>query len=239
MKKNYLLAFLLTVLAGFSNAQQLIVSPNDSAEISANVYDEFEPNDVHIKLINNTGNSTTVTWGMINYTAPAQWEVKLCDNNNCYDLLLNGGPYESLPVAAGDTIDMKFQYTAHLVTGTGSTNVYAYVTGDSANSAVFLNYKANLTYTPSGIADNFSIENLKLYPNPVQGSFVVSGLENAAELSFKVYDVKGAVVKTEARNISDAQTEILTGNLPVGDYILKASDSSGKVTGTSRFTKTN
>ncbi|MES2621636.1 MAG: T9SS type A sorting domain-containing protein [Bacteroidota bacterium] len=237
-KKSLLLSFLFaTVSLAFS--QQLIVSPSDSAEIWANVYDEFEPNDVHIYLINNTGNSTTVTWGMTNYSAPSLWEVKLCDNNNCYDLLLNGGPYESLPVAAGDTIDMKFQYTAHLVTGTASTNVYVYVTGDSANSAVFLNYKANLTYTPNGIADNFAVENLKLYPNPVQSSFVVSGLENANDVSFEIYDVKGAAIKTVVSNISATQTEILTGNLPVGDYILKAFDSAGKITGTSRFTKTN
>ena len=236
MKKNYSLLMFLIISVSFAHAQQLLVVPNDSAEIWANVTDEFEPNDVHIELINNSANSITVTWGMVNYTAPSQWEVKLCDNNNCYDLLLGPGPYESLPVAAGDTIDMKFQYTAHLVTGTGATNVYAYVTGDSTNSVVFLNYKANLIAV-SGIGDNFSSDNLKLYPNPVQHSFVVSGLKNAENLSFEVYDVKGAVMKTKIANASNSQIEISIENLPQGEYILKAFDSNGKTIGTSKLNK--
>lgn len=236
MKKNFLLLLLFSAATFIVHSQPLIYTPNDSAEVFANVTDEFEPTDVHIKLINNTGDSASVTWGMINYSAPALWEVKLCDNNNCYDLLLAPGPYESLPVAVGDTIDMKFQYTNKAITGTGNTNVYAYVTGDSANSVVVLNYKANLTYV-SGIGDNFSFANLKLYPNPTQRTFVVSGLENTKDLSFEVYDVIGAVMKTSVVNAANSQIEISVENLPAGEYILKALDNSGKTIGTSKLNK--
>jgi hypothetical protein len=238
MKKPFILSLTMICIFSVAHSQQLILIPGDSSEISANVYDEYEPNDVHIWMINNTGSQKTVTWGMINYTAPLQWEVKLCDNNNCYDLLLNGGPYESLPIDAGDTMDMKFQYTAHLVTGSASTNIYAYVTNDSANSAVFLNYKANLTYDPSnGINDRFDKNSLKIFPNPVSGSFTVSGLEKAGNLSFEVFDLKGSLMKTRVLSSSDSNIEIATQDFPVGEYILKVSDSSGKTIGSARLNK--
>jgi hypothetical protein len=235
MKNIYLFSILLSITYSVANAQQLIVYPNDSAEVWANVTDEFEPNDVHIGLINTSSSPITVTWGMINYTAPAQWEVKLCDNNNCYDLILNGGPYTSLPVAAGDTLDMKFQYTAHLVTGTGVTNVYAFVTGDSANSVVFLNYKANLTFV-SGIDDYFSENKLSIYPNPVQNIFVVKGVDESNAFLYKVYDMKGSSMKTRVNRTGTA-TEVSAENLPAGEYILKVFDKEGKVTGTARLNK--
>ncbi len=238
MKKSYSLLLFLMASVSLVYSQQLVVVPNDSAEITANVTDEFEPNDIHIEVVNNTANTITATWGLVNYTAPSGWEVKLCDNNNCYDLILGPGPYESLPVAAGDTLDMKFQYTAHLISGTGNTNVFLYKTGDSSNTVVFLNYKANLTAV-SGIKDNETTSNLKLYPNPVQRTFVVSGLKDAGNLSFEVYDVKGAVMKTKIVNASASQIEISVENLSKGDYILKAFDSSGKAVGTSKLNKTN
>jgi hypothetical protein len=234
MKVIYISLLMVTTVIFSAQSQQLIFVPNDSAEVTASVTDEFEPNDVHIGLVNNTSSSITITWGMVNYTAPAQWEVKLCDNNNCYDLLLNAGPYTSLPIPAGDTMDFKFQYTAHLVTGTGNTNVYAYVTGDSANTAVVLNYKANLTFV-SGIADKHAAK-LRLLPNPVQHTFVVQALVAGGKTSYAVYDMKGALVNSRATT-TNSGAEISVETLPAGEYILKAFDEFGKITGTSRFTK--
>jgi len=142
MKKLYT-TFIALLFITLGHAQQLIVVPNDSSAITDVVTDGFQPYDAHLEIINNTGTPASVTWGLIDYTTPNQWELKLCDNNNCYDLLLSPGPHVSLSVPAGDTIDMKAQFTSHCVAGTGSMNVYAYVTGgDSATTAVRLNYKA-------------------------------------------------------------------------------------------------
>src|SRR4051812_35129100 len=117
MTKTYLSLLLFIAASLTVNSQQLVYLPNDSAEITANVTDEFEPNDLHLHLMNNTAGAITITWGMMNYTAPVGWEVKQCDNNNCYDLLINGGPYESSAILPGDTMDFKSQFTAHLITG--------------------------------------------------------------------------------------------------------------------------
>ncbi len=236
MQKIYFTLFLSVLVAGL-NAQQLIPLPNDSMEISLSADDEFTPSDAHLELINNSNTSISVTWGLVSNSSPAQWSMGLCDNNNCYDLLFSGGPFVSLPVDAFDTLDMKLQYTAHCVTGTGNAIVYAYVTGDSANSVVFLTYKVNLTAAcPNSVIETVP-RPLKIYPNPVRSSFVVTGVENAGNLSFEVYDMKGAAVKSEIKEAPPSRIEISLENLPEGNYMLKAFDSHGKVFGTSRLSK--
>ncbi len=236
MKKIYT-AILLLISAFTINAQQLIITPNDSAAITNVVTDGFEPYDVHLVLTNNTGTPASVTWGLKDYAAPTGWELKLCDNNNCYDLLLAPGPHVSLTIAAGDTMDMKAQFTSHCIADSGSMNVYAYVTGDSANSVVTLNYKATLgANCATGIKETESTL-LKIYPNPVRSSFVVSGLKDAGNLSYVVYDIKGAVVNSEVKNSSPAQTEISIQNLPNGNYLLKVFDANKKAVGSARLSK--
>src|SRR5687767_9109224 len=112
---KYILSLLFVSLSLSLSAQKLITIPNDSSFVTSVVVDEFELTDVHIYVKNNTPDSVTVTWQMLNYTGPSQWTLGLCDNFNCYDMLLNPGPYESLYILAGDTMDMKFQFAAHCV----------------------------------------------------------------------------------------------------------------------------
>ena len=238
MKKIYAVFLFLSVIVFSSSAQSIIAVPNDSATINDVAIDEFTPNEIHIELVNNTNTATRFFWGMLNYTAPAIWEVKLCDNNNCYDLLIGDPQHVSLSVPAHDTMDFKFQYTAHCVAGTGNTNVYAYLEGDSANTVIHLNYKANLTAScVNGIVENTPFSKLKLFPNPVKNSFTVSGLENVGNLSFEVYDIKGAAVKSKITNASTSEIEISVLNLPKGEYVLKAFDATGKVAGNARLSK--
>lgn len=231
-----LLAF--SVFALSVHAQPIICTPNDSTIVSGNVADEFDPYDVHIHVVNNTGAATTFTWGLTSYTSPAQvWEFKLCDNNNCYDLLLSSSYYESLEVPAGDTMDMKFQFSPHCVAGTGIAKVLIYATNDSANTSTPLYYQANLTTSCLSSVVNINKNSLKIFPNPVVNSFVVSGLENTGNYSFEVFDMKGDLVSSEIKSATYSQIEISVSNLPAGDYVFKAIDRNGNVAGTSRLTK--
>ncbi len=237
MKKLFSLLS-ITVFAVTLYAQPIICTPNDSAVVNGNVVDEFDPFDVHIHIVNNTGAATTFMWGMTSHIAPSPaWEFKLCDNNNCYDLLLSTSYYESLQVAAGDTMDMKFQFSPHLVPGTGVANVVIYATDDSANTSTQLYYQANLTTSNPNSVVSINKNSLKIFPNPVVNSFVVSGLENSGNYSFEVYDLKGALVASEVKSATHTQIEISISNLPSGDYLLKAIDNNGNIAGTSRLTK--
>jgi hypothetical protein len=80
---------------------------------------------------------------------------------------------------------------------------------------------------------------INLYPNPVKGSFVVSGLDNAGNLSFEVYDLKGMLVKSKVTGASDDQIEISVETLTQGTYLLKVSDEFGAVIATARLNKVN
>ena len=238
MKKTFTSICLVVCSIALSFAQNIITLPNDSAFISANVADEFDLVDLHIEVINNTASPTTYTWRMVDYSAQVPpWELKLCDNNNCYDLLLGSPVHQSLSVAAYDTMDMKFQFSPHCVDGVANVNVVVFATNDSANATVTLNYKADLTTScPTGITP-ISSNTLSIYPNPVQHSFVVSGLENAGNLSFQVYDMKGALAKSEVKSATNSSLEISIQTLPAGVYVLKAFDSNNKIAGTARLNK--
>ncbi len=237
MKKTFTLTLLFVAFCSAIFAQSIIPVPNDSAAVSANVTDEFDPVDVHIHVINNYGQAATFSWLLKNYVAPASWELKLCDNNNCYDLLFGSETHVSLTVNAGDTMDMKFQYSPHCLNGSGTANITIYVTGDSAATSTVLNYKADLTTTCTTGVIEVGNKGLRLYPNPVKSVFTVTGLDNAGNLSFEVYDMKGAAVKSEVKSATNTSIDISIANLPRGVYVLKAFDKEGNIAGTSRLSK--
>jgi hypothetical protein len=111
-----------------------------------------------------------------------------------------------------------------------------WVDGDSANGKV---------KTPTWNVDinaltgikNVSATSLKIFPNPVKNIFTVSGLENAGNLSFEVYDMKGSAVKSEVKAATNTTIDISIENLPQGIYVLKAFDKDGQIAGTSRLSK--
>ncbi len=235
--KKILSLFVLTVSLLTLNAQVIGISPNDSVSVSANVADEFDPVDAHIHIYNYLKGATSYTWMMKDYVAPSQWELKLCDNNNCYDLLLGNPVHESLEVATGDSMDMKFQFSPHCVDGFASANILIYVTGDSSNTAITLNYQANLTTSCLNSINTLTTSNIKLYPNPVKNTFVVSGLENAGNVSFDIFDMKGALVKSEVIGATNNGFEISIANVAAGDYVLKAIDSKGMLIASAKLQK--
>lgn len=238
MKKAFTLICVLTFSFALSFGQDLIAFPNDSDAVSGNVADEFDLVESHLYVINNSGIATTYNWYMANYDAPVPpWELKLCDNNNCYDLLLGNPLHESLQVGAGDTMEMKFQFSPHCVTGAANVNVVIYSTSDSANATVVLNYKADLTTSCATAIEDVNASALRIFPNPVKSSFTVAGLESTGNLSFEVYDLKGAAVASKLSNATTSSIEISIDGLPVGAYVLKAFDTNGKVVGTARLNK--
>lgn len=240
MKKIYMMAAALVLGAATVQAQAIISLPGDTSIATGNVGDEFDPFDIHLEVINNTNDEQTFTWMMKGYNTPsAGWEVKLCDNNNCYDLLINVGPYESLPVAAGDTMDFKFQFSPHCINGSANSSIEVHLTGDSANTTRLLHFKAeNITNTCATTGIGFvNANNISIYPNPVVNSFVVKGLENAASLNYEVYNIAGKLVESKVTSANANGVEVSVIGLPQGSYILKAVDSKGAVVATSRLNK--
>lgn len=192
--KFFTLSTLLLLATYTSFAQAIITAPNDSSYVSSTITDAFENTDIHIGLINNSGGAVEFTWLMKDYIAPQAWEVKCCDNNNCYDLLINPGPYASLSVPAGDTMDMKFQFTSHCVDGMGNANLVVYLDGDSANTAVAINYKTDVTANCASSIGNVKSLEIGLFPNPVVNQLQITGL-NSSNYNYQVINSTGSVLK--------------------------------------------
>ncbi len=228
----------LGFIAQIAQAQVVVVSPNDSASVSATITDEYTPAEVHIHVINNANFQQAINWKMVNVNLPSQsWEAKLCDNVNCYDLLINSGPYTSAYIPAHDSMDTKFQFTAHCIDGTADCNVVFFIDGDSANTAVVVNYKATITNNCNTGINEVGTTSLHVYPNPVKNSFTVKGIETAGNLSFEVYDLQGRLAKSDVVSASSTEIEISIATLSPGAYILKAINQSGKVVATSQLNK--
>lgn len=238
MKKIYMMAVALVLGAGVK-AQSIVTIPGDTSSATGNVGDEFDPFDIHLEVINTTNQEQTFTWMMKGYQTPsASWEVKLCDNNNCYDLLINAGPYESLAVAAGDTMDFKFQFSPHCVNGSANADVEVHLTDDSAGTTKLLHFKAeNITNTCATGIGYVNANNISIYPNPVVNTFVVKGLQSAANLNYQVYNIAGMLVESKVIANNGNGVEVSVQGLPQGSYILKATDSKGAVVATSRLNK--
>lgn len=233
MTKIYL-TFLIAFAGFFQlNAQQLLVTPSDSVAVTGSPADGFDAVDAHIYLVNNGKGSITVTWQLQAYTAPTAWELFLCDNANCYDLLQGSPVHESLTVLEGDTLDMKFQYVSHCVTGTGMADVVAYVTGDSVGTAVTLNYKAELTPTCVNSISTIQNNQIKLFPNPVNDIVNLRDLSDVSTV--RISDVTGRVY--QSLQVVSQDMSISVKELPAGAYILTAFDKAGAVIGNQRFTK--
>jgi hypothetical protein len=131
---------------------------------------------------------------------------------------------------------MRLDVDPHGASGAGFVSLLMWVDGDSANGKV---------KTPTWNVDinaltgikNVSATALKIFPNPVKNIFTVSGLENAGNLSFEVYDMKGSAVKSEVKAATNTTIDISIENLPQGIYVLKAFDKDGQIAGTSRLSK--
>lgn len=220
----------LAAYSGFSQA--IITEPNDSSYVNSTITDAFENTDIHIGLINNSNGAVEFTWLMKDYIAPQAWEVKCCDNNNCYDLLISPGPYASLSVPAGDTMDMKFQFTSHCVDGMGNANLVVYLDGDSANTAVTINYKTDVTANCASNIGSIKLMQLGLFPNPVVNQLQVTGL-NTGSYTYQIINGNGSTVKqgsTANAQLLDVQT------LSNGVYQIFISEGNSLI-GSQRFSK--
>jgi hypothetical protein len=233
MKKALLAMAAILFLAAPSFSQtDFILLPNDSISLTQTV----AANDIlegFMKVKNISNSTKTIKWICSDKTGPHDWEVNICDIVNCYSF---GYVVRSFNLAAGDTGTMRLDVDPHGASGAGFVSLLMWVDGDSANGKV---------KTPTWNVDinaltgikNVSATSLKIFPNPVKNIFTVSGLENAGNLSFEVYDMKGSAVKSEVKAATNTTIDISIENLPQGIYVLKAFDKDGQIAGTSRLSK--
>lgn len=224
-----------SVKVTFSQAN-FILLPSDTAVVTQ----YLNTNDIaegFIKVKNISNHNDTIKWVGVNKTGPHDWTANVCDILNCYSFSYI---VRTFILAPGDTGTMRMDLDAVCQPGTGEIRLMMWEYGDSAGKVLYPNWQLNITVASgcvAGIDDNSTTHSLKIYPNPVQHSFVVSGLNNTGNFSFEVYDMKGALVKSEIKNATNTAIEISIENLPAGTYVLKAFDRDNRIAGTARLSK--
>ncbi len=233
MKKALLaMAAVLFCAAPCFSQTDFILLPSDSVSLTQTV----AANDLlegFIKVKNISNSSKSINWICTDKSGPHDWETNICDIVNCYSFAY---VVRTFNLAAGDTGTMRLDIDPHGISGTGFVSLLMWVDGDSANGKVKTPTWTVDINALTGIS-KLSATTLKIFPNPVKNTFTVTGLENAGDLSFEVYDMKGGAVKSEVKAVTNSSIDISIENLPHGIYVLKAFDKEGNIAGTSRLSK--
>ncbi len=226
------MAAILFLAAPCFSQTDFILLPSDTISLTETV----PANDIleAFMKVKNTSNSTkTINWIAAERTGSRDWEINICDIVNCYSFAY---VVRTFSLAAGDTGTMRLDIDPHGVSGPGQVSLLMWVEGDSANGKV-KNPTWNVDLTAITGISKVAATTLKIFPNPVKNLFTVSGLDNAGDLSFEVFDMKGSAVKSEVKSATNTAIEISIENLPHGIYVLKAFDKDGNLAGTSRLSK--
>jgi hypothetical protein len=108
------------------------------------------------------------------------------------------------------------------------TNRYLVPTADTTLPAVC--WEACIECTDIGIDENW-VEGFKVYPNPNNGEFKISGsLKLTSEVSIVITDLQGRVVLEDAVNGNVLDKSINLENVSKGIYLVKITSNSGSIT---------
>jgi hypothetical protein len=236
MKKSLLvvLGVFIACLKGFSQADFDLLPDTALVVHQVNTGDVAEG---FITVKNISNHNDTIKWVGLAKTGPHDWSTNVCDIVNCYAFSYIVRTFVLTP---GDTGVMRMDLDAACMAGTGEIRLMMWVNGDSAGKVLYPNWQLDVTVANGctvGINDQFNSNTLAIYPNPVKSTFTVAGIENAGNLSFEVYDLQGALAKSEIKGATNTSIEISIETLPPGTYVLKAVDEKGRIAGTARLMK--
>ena len=221
--------------ASFSQAS-FILLPSDTAVVTqyVNTGDIAEG---FIKVKNISAHSDTIKWVAANKSGPHDWTANVCDIVNCDSFSYT---VRTFIIGPGDTGTMRMDLDPVCQPGSGEIRLKMWEDGDSAGKVLYPTWQLNITTSPNciaGINDDYTMTGLKIFPNPVQNAFTVTGLENVGNLLFEVYDIRGAVVNSTVQSATNTTLNISIETLPSGIYVLKVFDRNNKIAGAARLNK--
>ncbi|WP_139855797.1 T9SS type A sorting domain-containing protein [Aequorivita sinensis] len=161
------------------------------------------------------------------YGSECRWNIK--DSNG--NIIDNGGPYPN-----NTTVNLTFNLDedCYLFTGidTWGDGGTRFTLTDSEGTQLFYavgNWGAETTgqFGSNGVlgTNDFSTENIALYPNPAS---TVLNLKNAENANIDVYDILGKLILTQ--NNIDVDAQINVANLQAGTYFIKISKDNSVTT---------
>jgi hypothetical protein len=221
---------LLLVIGANVKAQMILIEPNDTFTYQSNLTTDFgDITTVYGHAINNTSSIDTMYWRVLSFGSSApNWELSVCDPVQCYSL--NFGPYETHRYTAKpDTLNiLDWGVSPHCVAGTCSIEVLMWLASDSTNSARKAYFTAEFNGGCVGI-EEFTAENVKLYPIPVKDRLTIDGLGELNSGTIKVYDVIGNLVASRQILAGENKATINLTNAPAGMYFVSIESEGQKM----------
>jgi DUF5010 C-terminal domain/Secretion system C-terminal sorting domain len=194
---------------------------------------QYRTTAVDIKTSTDVGGGYQLGWGQtgewleytINNATAGTYDMKLryatVFNNATLKISFNGRELTTINPASSGGWDTMATLTVPNINIPQATNgiLRIEITGGDGIDMNWISFetKPNLDKTDFEIINSRII----IYPNPIQSSFKVAGLETSA-YNYKLYNMRGQLVgKNENQN---TETEINTAGLPSGFYILRIED---------------
>lgn len=220
--RSFFIASFLVASFSFAQAQKLIVSPSASITESIETIPGRDVESItYIK--NNSGNTALLKWKFISASSPnSTYTFSMCDIENCYQM---SNIVREVTLNNGDSTFMKFGISAHCEAGSATGSFLAWIDGDSAASAVTLNYSVTITQSQdcvSGIAEN-TTQKVSVSPVPMTDKLNLN-FENEAARTILIFDAAGKQVVHE--NVTAKSPIVNTATLPSGVYILQILESN-------------
>lgn len=223
MKHIYLILSILTVFSFSSIAQNFQYDPSQhiDEEIQAENFSFHE-----IKMITSDFSDIHFRWTLIENTLPEDWSYSLCDLGGCYVQIPGSGTMQAITnQQALDGVQgfFKLNITASTFYGEGSAIFYVYEIGNMANGDTV---SMHITWTnpSSGIADG-GVDQIEIYPNPVQTELFFNNLENIDRID--ILGINGQILSSIKPNSPDLKMDFR--EYPGGVYFAKLTDAAGEV----------
>jgi hypothetical protein len=216
--------YIYTLILTFSislllSGQSLVLSP---AEIVQPInLEEFE-NVGYAKLKNTTNQTLTVVWRREILRANSNWEISICDKNNCYLPFIET---RELILAPGEesNLDVHVRHNGHK--DNGEVKMVAY---DKSNSSETVS--ATFIFTAGGSSSTQKVafgDQLKIWPNPAQQFFTVNDSKILSKI--EVLNLLGNVVKVyDTRSTTQFDISDLTSGIYLIRMISKNDPSKSK-----------
>lgn len=194
-----------------------------------------------IVVRNTTKRSLRLRWDKVTVQAPAAWETQICDNNASYPphIDTNYDPLRGIDVpvvlAPGASFELYLHVLPYGRPGEATYEIPFRLLGEGSGEvvqrAVFHFRIDDRNYAPNLLNPGRNSTVIKLYPNPVEENFYLSGAPTLSRID--IYNALGRRVKMFERPETGAGMNV--SDLPDGVYLVSLVDERGRVVRTLRM----
>lgn len=213
MKQNLLLMLSVFMITQISAQNfEFNISPVVTLDIASSDFEGIG----HSTVINTGTVDQNLRWDKNIVEITDQWQVAVCDKNQCFPPTVNTRNFSLVPDEAG-TIDVH----AYPNSQDGSAIVEIVITNTDDESQNI----SNLYYFNQQATSTIEInrQSIKVYPNPSKGLFSVKGSKQIS--SVDIYSLTG--VKVESFDYNDGKWYDIS-NLPKGTYLVRLLDRNAE-----------